>query len=78
VSGDRVDRQQDPLHRATPRKWARQSERDGGVRPGSTTAEQVRIKELEREVRVLRKSNEIPKLASAYFAQAEFDRQLKK
>ena len=34
--------------------------------------------ELEREVRELRKTNEILKLASAYFAQAEFDRQLKK
>ena len=45
---------------------------------GPTTAEQQRIKELEREVRELRKTNEILKLASAYFAQAEFDRQLKK
>jgi len=47
-------------------------------RPGPTTVEQQRIKELEREVRELRKTNEILKLASAYFAQAEFDRQLKK
>ena len=38
----------------------------------------VAIRELEREVRELRKTNEILKLASAYFAQAEFDRQLKK
>ena len=62
----------------TLRKWVRQSERDSGARPGPTTAEQQRIKELEREVRELRKTNEILKLASAYFAQAEFDRQLKK
>lgn len=48
------------------------------MRPGPTTTEQQRIKELEREVRALRKTNEILKLASAYFAQAEFDRQLKK
>jgi transposase len=41
-------------------------------------AEQERIKELEREVRELRKTNEILKLASAYFAQAELDRQLKR
>ena len=59
-------------------KWVRQGERDSGVRPGPTTAEQQRIKELEREVRELRKTNEVLKLASAYFAQAEFDRQLKK
>jgi len=56
----------------------RQGECDSGVRPGVTTAEKQRIKELEREVRELRKFNEILKLASAYFAQAEFDRQLKK
>ena len=62
----------------TLRKWVRQGERDSGARPGSTTVEQQRIKELEREVRELRKTNEILKLASAYFAQAEFDRQLKK
>ena len=55
----------------TLRKWVRQSECDSGVRPGITTAEQQRIKELERE---LLKTNEILKLASAYFAQAELDR----
>ena len=58
----------------TLRKWVRQSERDSGVRPGATTTKQQRIKELEREVRELRKTNEILKLASAYFAQAELDR----
>lgn len=62
----------------TLRKWVRQGERDSSARPGSTSVEQQRIKELEREVRELRKTNEILKLASAYFAQAEFDRQLKK
>jgi len=51
----------------TLRKWVRQGERDSGARPGPTTAEQQRIKELEREVRELRKTNEILKLASAYF-----------
>jgi transposase len=60
------------------RRWVRQAERDQGQRPGATTAEMQRIKELEREVRELRKTNEILKLASAYFAQAELDRQLKK
>lgn len=59
----------------TLRQWVRQGERDRGARAGPTTGEQQRIKELEREVRELRKTNEILKLASAYFAQAELDRQ---
>ena len=62
----------------TLRKWVRQGERDGGARPGPTAAEHQRIKELEREVRELRKTNEILKLASAYFAQAELDRHHRK
>ena len=62
----------------TLRRWVRQGERDSGTRPGPTTAEQQRIRELEREVRELRKTNEILKLASAYFAQAELDRRHKK
>ncbi|MBK7593204.1 MAG: IS3 family transposase [Betaproteobacteria bacterium] len=51
----------------TLRRWVRQAERDSGQRGGLTTAEQQRIKELEREVRELRKANEILKLASAFF-----------
>jgi transposase len=62
----------------TLRKWVRQGERDSGVRPGTTSTEQQRIKDLEREVRELRKTNEILKLASAYFAQAELDRHNRK
>ena len=61
----------------TLRRWVRQGERDAGVREGATTAEQQRVKELEREVRELRRANEILKLASAFFAQAELDRRLK-
>ena len=57
--------------------WVRQHERDTGLREGPTTAEQQRVKELEREVRELRRANEILKLASAFFAQAELDRRLK-
>ena len=57
--------------------WVRQHERDTGQRDGMSTAEQQRIKALEREVRELRKANEILKLASAFFAQAELDRRLK-
>ncbi|HNM20726.1 MAG TPA: IS3 family transposase, partial [Nitrospira sp.] len=47
--------------------WVRQHERDTGQRDGMSTAEQQRIKALEREVRELRKANEILKLASAFF-----------
>ena len=50
---------------------------DTGVRDGVTTAETRRVKELEREVKELRRANEILKLASAFFAQAELDRKLK-
>jgi transposase len=57
--------------------WVRQAEIDGGQRDGVSTAEAQRIKELEREVRELRKANEILKLASAFFAQAELDRRFK-
>jgi len=61
----------------TLRRWVRQHERDSGQREGATTVEAQRVKELEREVRELRKANEILKLASAFFAQAELDRRLK-
>ena len=61
----------------TLRRWVRQHERDIGQREGPSTVEQERIKALEREVRELRKANEILKLASAFFAQAELDRRLK-
>ena len=57
--------------------WVRQHERDTGQRDGVTTSEQERIRTLEREVRGLRKTNEILRLASAFFAQAELDRRFK-
>ena len=60
------------------RVWVRQAQRDGGERPGQTTAEKARIKELERENRELRQANEILKKASAYFAQAELDHPFRK
>ena len=50
---------------------------DTGVRNGVTSAEAQRVKELERENKELRRANEILKLASAFFAQAELDRRLK-
>jgi len=57
--------------------WVRRYERDTGQRDGPTSAEVRRVKELEREVKELRRANEILKLASAFFAQAELDRRLK-
>ncbi len=61
----------------TLRLWVRQAERDAGRRPGPTTDERERLRELEREVRELRQANEILRKASAYFAQAELDRRWK-
>ena len=61
----------------TLRSWVRQAERDAGQKPGLTTDEKSRIKELERENRELRRANEILRKASAYFAQAELDRRPK-
>ena len=58
-------------------EWVKRSEVDSGVREGVTTSETQRMKELEREVKELRRANEILKLASAFFAQAELDRRLK-
>jgi len=58
----------------TLRHWVRQAERDQGRRPGLTTDERQRLKQLERENFELRRANEILKKASAYFAQAELDR----
>ncbi len=52
----------------TLRGWVRQVQRDGGERPGPTSEEKPRIKELERENRELRQANEILRKASAYFA----------
>src|SRR5215207_85826 len=56
------------------RSWVKQAEIDDGVKPGVTSAEAARMRELEQEVRELRRANEILRRASAYFAQAELDR----
>ena len=58
-------------------EWVKRDEIDSGARTGVTTTELQRLKELERENKELRKANEILKLASAFFAQAELDRRLK-
>ena len=56
------------VHPEALRSWVKQAEIDGGERPGITTGDRQRIAELEREVRELRRANEILKAASAYFA----------
>jgi transposase len=58
-------------------EWVRKQEIDTGLRDGVTSEERDRIKALERENKELRRANEILKLASAFFAQAELDRKLK-
>jgi transposase len=57
----------------TLRKWVRRAETDAGARPGLTTEDRERLKQLEREVRELRRANEILKSAAAFFG-AELDR----
>jgi transposase len=61
----------------TLRTWVRQAERDAGRRPGLTTEERQRLKQLEREVAELRRANEILKSAAAFFG-AELDRRPKR
>ena len=58
-------------------EWVKKIEIDSGAREGVTSDERERVKALEREVKELRRANEILKLASAFFAQAELDRKLK-
>jgi transposase len=57
--------------------WVRQAEIDGGLRPGTPTDEASRIAELEREVRELRRANDILRTSAAFFAAAELDRKIK-
>jgi transposase len=59
------------------RRWVRQAERDASWRPGLTTDERQRLKQLERENVELKRANEILRKASAFFAQAELDRRVK-
>ncbi len=62
----------------TLRKWVRREERDAGRRSGPTSDQLARLKQLEKENRELRQANEILRKASAFFAQAELDRPMKK
>ena len=65
------------VNHETLRVWVRRAETDAGARPGLTTGERERIRELEREVRELRRANEILKAASVFFA-TELDGRPKK
>jgi transposase len=65
------------VNHETLRIWVRRAETDSGQRPGVTTEERARIRELERENKELKRANEILKAASAFFG-AELDRQSKK
>ena len=65
------------VHPEALRTWVRQAEIDGGVRPGTTTDDAQRVAELEREVRELRRANEILKTSAAFFAAAELDRKIR-
>ena len=57
------------IHREALRQWVRQAEADQGSRSDRLTSqERERLKRLEREVRELRKANEILKAASVFFA----------
>jgi len=56
------------------RNWVRVAEIDDGERPGVSTDERQRVKELERGNLELRRANEILRKAAAFFAAAELDR----
>ena len=62
----------------TLRIWGRKAERNQGLRPGPTTDDKARLKQLEKDNRELRQANEILRKASAFFAQAELDRRGKR
>jgi transposase-like protein len=57
--------------------WVKREEVDSGRRDGLTSSEREEFKRLQREVKELRRANEILKTASAFFSQAELDRRLK-
>lgn len=76
MGGGRIDCADDRLYTADT-AWVKRDQVDHGERDGVTTDERERLKALEREVKELRRANEILKVASAFFAQAELDRRFK-
>ena len=58
-------------------EWVKRDEVDSGQREGLSSSEREQLKALQREVKELRRANDILKTASAFFAQAELDRRLK-
>ena len=62
------------VNHETLRQWVRRAETDAGQRPGLTSDERARMRELERENKELRRANEILKAAASFFG-AELDRQ---
>jgi transposase-like protein len=62
----------------TLRTWINKLEVDEGIKPGISSNQSEKLKELEREVRELKRANEILRKAAAFFAQAELDRKPKK
>jgi len=62
------------VNHETLRQWVRRAETDAGQRPGLTTDERAKMRELERENKELRRANEILKAAASFFG-AELDRQ---
>ena len=65
------------IHPEVLRKWVRQAEVDQGMTGGLTTSERHRIKELEKELKEVKRANEILKSAAVFFG-AELDRQQKR
>jgi transposase len=61
------------INHETLRIWVRRAETDSGKRPGLTTDERTELRSLQREVKELRRANEILKSAAAFFG-AELDR----
>jgi transposase len=62
------------INHETLRQWVRRAETDAGERPELTTDERTQLRELRREVKELRRANEILKSAATFFG-AELDRQ---
>jgi transposase len=72
VEGDRVDAEKLDINRETLRVWVRRAEVDAGRRPGLTTGERARLKDLERENRELRRAKASISLVDPQVGEAGF------